>query len=234
MISNTRKIEVVLIGAGGHGSELHSYLADLAETSHLIQMLGFLDDNMALRSRLGDKLLGGLQELEAISRRNKKRSLKYITAIGDNLRRLQIVRRINELGLPNLQPWTLRHPTAQTGRDVEIGDGTLLAPNVILTTRIRIGAHCIFNVRVSVSHDCQIGNFVNINPAAILCGNVIIGDGSYIGAGAVVKEKIRIGRGVTVGAGAVVVRDLPDNVIAVGVPARVIKTAPGVWPDSGF
>ena len=127
--------------------------------------------------------------------------------------------------LANLRPWTLRHPTAQIGLDVEIGEGTVLAPNVILTTRVPPSdVHCILNVRASVSHDCRIGDFVNVNPAATICGNVTVGDGSFIGAGAVIKEKIKIGRGVTVGAGnAVVICDLPDGATAVGVPARIIK-----------
>ena len=77
----------------------------------------------------------------------------------------------------------------------------------------------------------MIGNFVNINPGATICGQVSIGDGAYIGAGAVVKDKIRIGRGAIVGAGAVVVRDLPDGVTAVGVPARVIKQNDIDWLD---
>jgi serine acetyltransferase len=68
-----------------------------------------------------------------------------------------------------------------------------------------------------------IGDFVNINPAATLCGSVTVGEGAYIGAGAVVKERISIGAWSTIGAGAAVVRDVPEGVTVVGVPARVIK-----------
>jgi acetyltransferase-like isoleucine patch superfamily enzyme len=68
-----------------------------------------------------------------------------------------------------------------------------------------------------------IGDFANINPGATVCGWVTIGEGAYIGAGAVIKDRVSIGAWSTIGAGAVVVRDIPPNVTAVGVPARITK-----------
>src|SRR5436853_318582 len=79
------------------------------------------------------------------------------------------------------------------GSDVEIGEGTCLAPGVIVTTRTTIGRHCILNIHSSVSHDCVFDDYVNINPGATVCGNVCIGEGSYIGAGATIKDKVSIG-----------------------------------------
>jgi acetyltransferase-like isoleucine patch superfamily enzyme len=69
-----------------------------------------------------------------------------------------------------------------------------------------------------------VGDFVNLNPASTLAGNTRVADGCFIGAGATVIDRISIGAWTIVGAGAAVVRDLPDHVTAVGVPARVIKT----------
>ena len=67
------------------------------------------------------------------------------------------------------------------------------------------------------------GDFVNINPGATVCGWVTIGDDAFIGAGATVKDRIQIGAGAIVGAGAVVIRDVPPHTTVAGVPARVIK-----------
>ena len=53
---------------------------------------------------------------------------------------------------------------------------------------------------------------------------VVIGDGSWLGTNAVVLPGVTIGRHVAVGAGSVVTGDLPDNSVAAGVPARIIKT----------
>ena len=78
---------------------------------------------------------------------------------------------------PGWTPWSLLHPSAQIGDDVAIGPGTLLAPNTIVTTRVRIGRHCILNVKVSVSHDTEVGDFVNLNPGVTVCGKCRIGIG---------------------------------------------------------
>ena len=51
-------------------------------------------------------------------------------------------------------------------------------------------------------------------------GSAIFGDNCYIGTGATILAPIKIGNNVTIGAGAVVTRDVMDNQIVVGVPAR--------------
>ena len=55
-------------------------------------------------------------------------------------------------------------------------------------------------------------------------GKVIIKDGAHIGIGAIIMPGVTIGKGAIIGAGAVVTKDIPDYCIAVGVPAKVIKT----------
>jgi acetyltransferase-like isoleucine patch superfamily enzyme len=54
-------------------------------------------------------------------------------------------------------------------------------------------------------------------------GGIVIDDDAWIGFGAVVLDGVRIGIGAVVGAGSVVSSNIPDEVIAVGVPARVVK-----------
>ena len=66
-------------------------------------------------------------------------------------------------------------------------------------------------------------NHVRVSPGAHLAGKVHVGELTHIGIGASVVQGVEIGRNVIVGAGGVVTRDLPDNVTAVGVPAKVIR-----------
>jgi sugar O-acyltransferase (sialic acid O-acetyltransferase NeuD family) len=186
-------------------------------------LLGFIDDNRSRGKFCGTEVLGGLDAVAEIASRSAN-SLHYITAVGSNSVRRQLVERIDGLKLKNLTPWTLQHPAAHVGRDVTTGEGTCLTPGSVLTTRIRVGKHCIVNVNASISHDCVIGDFANINPGATLCGNVTIGDGVFVGAGGTIKEKISIGRNAVIGAGSVVLRDVPASVTAVGVPAKVIES----------
>lgn len=55
-------------------------------------------------------------------------------------------------------------------------------------------------------------------------GKVIIKDGAHIGIGAIIMPNVTIGKGAVIGAGAVVISDIPDYSVAVGIPAKVVKT----------
>ncbi len=68
----------------------------------------------------------------------------------------------------------------------------------------------------------MVGNFSHIAPGAVLAGNVKIGSSSFIGANSVVKNGIKIGDNAIIGAGAVVVKDVPDNSLVYGNPAKIV------------
>jgi sugar O-acyltransferase (sialic acid O-acetyltransferase NeuD family) len=212
---------LVIVGAGGHGAELGAYVEDLIRGGWSGELLGYLDDGAAPGPGVRP-VVGKLNAFEECPPEFFDR-LCYLTALGSNHLRRKVVHRLGALYGSRLVPWTLVHPTAYTGFQVEVGEGSCLAPYALATTRVRIGKHCILNVKASVSHDCVLGDYVNVNPGATVCGNVTVGDGAYIGAGAVIKEKIRIGAGSVIGAGAVVIADIPPNVTVAGVPARVIR-----------
>jgi acetyltransferase EpsM len=209
-------IPLIIIGAGGHGAEVAAYASDLG-----LPLLGAIDDGKPPGPWAGTAILGGLADLPAICQAHE--SVNFITAFGSNKVRRMIAERIADMQLANLKPASILHSRSWCGRQVIIGEGTLLAPNTLVTTRTRIGRHCILNVKASVSHDCVIGDWCNINPNATLCGDVELGEGCYVGAGATIIEKRKIGAGTIIGAGAVVTQDLPAGVTAVGVPARIIK-----------
>jgi acetyltransferase-like isoleucine patch superfamily enzyme len=68
-----------------------------------------------------------------------------------------------------------------------------------------------------------VGNFVEISPSVTLLGRCTVGSYSRIGSNATILPDVKIGKNVTIGAGSVVTKDLPDNCVAVGIPAKIIK-----------
>jgi acetyltransferase EpsM len=109
-----------------------------------------------------------------------------------------------------------------------LGEGTVVFPGGIVNTGARLGRHVLVNTRAIVEHDCVLEDGASVGPGVAMGGRVTIGRGAFVGAGAVIAPRISIGAGTIVGAGAVVVKDLPDLVLAYGVPARIIG------PTGGF
>jgi acetyltransferase-like isoleucine patch superfamily enzyme len=74
-----------------------------------------------------------------------------------------------------------------------------------------------------VDHDCIIGDHAHIAPGVTLSGGVIVGERTHIGTGATVIQGIHIGESSLVGAGALILKDVPQSVTVMGVPAKVLK-----------
>jgi len=84
----------------------------------------------------------------------------------------------------------------------------------------KIGKGVLINTRAHVHHECQVGDFCDIGPGAMMLGNSQIGKFCKIGAGAVILPSVKLGNEVIVGAGAVVTKDVSDKKTVVGVPAK--------------
>ncbi len=107
--------------------------------------------------------------------------------------------------------------------ETNLGEGLNIMHGACIQPHVKIGKGSLVNCRAVIHHECEIGEFCEISPGAILAGNVVVGNNTFIGSGAVILPKVRIGSNVTIAAGAVVKIDLPDNVMAAGVPAIVKK-----------
>ncbi len=144
-------------------------------------------------------------------------------SIGDNAVRARVVQKMVDL-FPNIMFATVVHPAAAIARGVEIGPGSVVMAGAVINPDTQVGEHCIVNTRASIDHDGSVGDFATVSPGACLGGNVTLGAHSVIGLGANVIHGMEIGAHTVVGAGSVVVRSLPERVVAMGVPCRVVRS----------
>jgi UDP-3-O-[3-hydroxymyristoyl] glucosamine N-acyltransferase len=105
--------------------------------------------------------------------------------------------------------------------DVYIGAGTVIVAGVTKDTIIRRGTK--IGILCLIGHQAITGKHCLILSHSMLGGNCQIGDYSRVSMKACVRERIVIGRNVFIGMGAVVTKDIPDSVMAYGVPAKVMK-----------
>ncbi len=114
----------------------------------------------------------------------------------------------------------LRSHGAVIGEAVHIYDGAGSYIDYEFAHLLSIGNHVtISNARILL-HDASMG----IELGCIRTGRITIGDHVFIGLGSTILPNVTIGNRVIVGAGSVVTKDIPENSVAVGNPARVIGT----------
>lgn len=119
---------------------------------------------------------------------------------------------------------SLIHPSAQIGSHIKMGEGTIIAPSVVLASHVEIQDFCIINRSSSIGHDTILEKYCTIGPGVHIGGNSVLREQVKIGIGATIINQIQIGHNATIGAGAVVVSDIKNGVLAMGVPAREIKS----------
>jgi UDP-perosamine 4-acetyltransferase len=202
---------VVIVGSGGHAKVVIEQIR--SEGKYQIKgctapgETGFV---------LGDvPILGTDNVLPAVLANGAK---KAFVALGDNHLRLRLLAKVSEMGFELINAVS---PNAVISPSVSLGRGIAIMAGAIINASTEIGDGAIINTNAGVDHDCRIGKGAHIGPGSALAGRVEIGCESFLGAGTRVVPGVRIGSRVVVGAGSVVVRDIPDDVIAMGVPARV-------------
>lgn len=127
-------------------------------------------------------------------------------------------------------PVTLIDPSACVHESVVLGGGCLVLPRAVVNVDTRVGVNCVLGAGSSVDHDGVLGDHVCLDAGCHLAGTVTVGDGAWLHSGVCVIPGKTIGAGAVVEAGSAVVRDIPPQVRAGGVPARVYSGGPGTSP----
>jgi len=206
---------ILVYGAGGHGKSVIDLLRSLGS----YRIVGVLDDNPeTVATLMGVPVLGGGEQLTALYAQGVRLAVNAVGGIGNRQVRVKVFRRLAEAGF-NFP--VIVHPSAVVERSAVLLPGIQVFPQSYVGSDVRAGFGTIVNTGAILSHDCQLGEFVNISPGAILAGGVEVGDGTLIGMGATINLLVKIGPGARIGNGATVKSDLP---------AGGVVRAGGVWP----
>jgi sugar O-acyltransferase (sialic acid O-acetyltransferase NeuD family) len=202
---------IYILGAGSMARETLSIYTALGKSKRIC---GFIEEKC-----IDPHKVNGLSVFDASIIDSLPQDSLLIGAMGSPKRK----RWIRQIEKNNYKFDTVIDPSVIKGAFVEVLEGSIICPATILTCDIKIGKHTIINNKTSISHDCKIGDFVTISPGVNIGGKVIINNDCFIGIGATIINKINIGKGSYIGAGAVVTRDVPENVLVVGIPAKPIR-----------
>ena len=130
-----------------------------------------------------------------------------------------------ELGLTDDRLATFVHPTAYLAPNVVLGAGSVIMPQVCISSGTVLGKNCLVMVAATIGHNNDIGDFTHIAAQACVGSYLKVGKGVHFGLNCTVRENLTIGNYSTIGMGAVLTKNVDDNDIWVGNPAKFLRKA---------
>ncbi len=201
---------IFLYGAGGHARSV----AEIVRRGGRYRVHAVLDDARRGHVVLLGEVSGGREQLDEVVTAGVRAGF---VAIGDNAARESVSNFLESSGFSLV---SLVDPAAVVAEGVELGSGTVLMPFSLVGAGSSVGRGVILNTSATVDHDCTVGDFSHLSVGVHVGGGCTVGSRALVGIGASVANNVRLGERATIGAGAAVIHDVPDGIVAGGVPAR--------------
>ena len=200
-------------GAGGLGREVLELAKIINGRDKRWDGFVFIVDGAAVSE------VNGAKVIEYEDAKKKFDGLEVIIGIGEPAVREE---KFNLLKNDGIATPSLIHPDVHVPDTVKIGKGTVIQYGCFISSDIYIGDNVFVQPQCNIGHDDELSDGCIISGFGNLAGNVSIGKYTYIGLSVAVKERVNIGNYSIVGMGSIVYKDIPDEMIALGNPARPI------------
>lgn len=208
---------MLIVGAKGFAKEV---LDILFQNSYKKQIVLFDNINDEVNGKLYD-MYNILKSIDDAKNHFINSGNEYTIGVGDPKLRKRIYKQFNDIGGKLISTISVNSDIGNY--DIEIGVGCNILSGVRISNSVSVGKGCIIYYNSIITHDCIIGDFVEISPSVNILGRVEISNYTHIGSNSTILPDIKIGKNSVIGAGSVVTKDVPDNVMVVGVPAKIVK-----------
>lgn len=208
---------MLIVGAKGFAKEVLEVVHQLNQSDQLV----FYDD---VNLETPEKLFGRFPILKTVEQAvNYFKTIdnRFTIGIGNPVLRKKLYDKFTSLGG---QFTTTISPLATIGYyGNTIEEGCNIMTGSLITSDIALKKGTLINLNCTIGHDSVLGEFVELSPGVNISGNCTIGDYSVFGTNATMLPKLILGKNVIIGAGSVVTKNIPDNCMAVGIPAKIIR-----------
>ena len=213
--------KILLVGAGQHARVV---LYNIQEQNKY-DVIGILDKNLDKAKE--EKFFEGIPILDIdyskIDLKELKEKLgtdKFFISFGNMKYRKKVWELFKNSGWNSVN---IIHPNAVISKNAKLGEGILIECGCLITPNPIIGDNVVVNTGSQVNHDNIIENHVHIASGVVLSGGVKIGENTLLDDGVIVTLGREVGKNSLIGAGAVITKNLEDNIVAYGNPAKVIR-----------
>jgi len=214
---------VIIIGGEGNGGVVAACIDDNRNRFEIndYKVYGFINDFLKEGDNInGYPVLGTTEDIDKYLSDEKFYFMYAIHPIGRGKKREEI---FNKMNIPASRFATVIHATAFVPSTVIVHPGVLIMANSYIGPATEIGANSLIKASCLIGHNNVIGNLSTFSAGCIVSSYVKIGKCSDVAFGARVMEKVTMGDYSTVGAASLVLKDVGDNEIHVGSPAKFLK-----------
>ncbi len=201
-----------IYGSGGEGREVKESAEAVSAWTEII----FIDDTVETGEFQGCKRM----PFSAFQAKYTPFESGIVIALGEPQYRHAVYHKVMIAGYKLVN---VIHPTAKVSNTAKLGNGITLKAGVTVSTDVVIEDNVGVGIGVTVSHDTVVHSHSQISPHAVLAGHCEIGEETFIGLNVCIREGIKIGTQSVIGMGSTVVEDIPQDAVAYGNPARVMR-----------
>jgi len=213
--------KVIILGTGGTAIDILDTLNDLNDRAKtkLYSCIGFLDDDKTKHGKeyYKVKVLGPLAQASTLN------NVYFINGIGNANNYWKKETIIDKTKIPVDKFLTIIHPTASVSKMAKLGNGVVILQQVTIAANAKVGNHVVILPNSIISHDVVIEDYSCIAGGVSISGRVRVGKACYLGTNAAIISDISIGDYALIGMGSVVLKNVPQNSVMVGNPAKLLK-----------
>ncbi|MCB0538757.1 MAG: acetyltransferase [Bacteroidetes bacterium] len=195
---------MVIIGTGGMAKDIVGSLA----RDYRHKVFYFYNDRSDYAEKLFVNRYPIIRNIGQLQKHFTQHGYDFVSAIANPLLRMRMNDKIREIG-GNLT--TVIAMKENVSEFTEIEAGTIIQPDIVISSEVFVGEGCFFNCGTIIGHDVRIGKYTSFGPGVRVLGNAEIGEFSYIGCNAIIAPGVKIGKKVRIGMAKVITEDVPDG-----------------------
>ncbi len=207
-------MDLFVYGSGATGREVLDIISRHHQAGLGWSDVHFVDDITLEASVLGKKVF----RFEAMLAHD--RPYQCVIALGEPRIRQSLHHKLLTHGVALA---TVIDPQTTLSSSAVVEPGCIIGPGTFISCNTRVSENTLVEIKCIIGHDIHIGAHSVISSGTALGGHSRFGQSSFIGMNASVRDRVRVGDRSIIGMASAVFNDIPDDVIAVGNPARVVR-----------
>ncbi|MBW1917910.1 MAG: NeuD/PglB/VioB family sugar acetyltransferase [Deltaproteobacteria bacterium] len=206
--------KLIIVGAGGFGRDLLSWVQAIPTQERDWELAGFLDDNPEALKGYSCNLpiMGNIKDY-----RPRKDDRLVMGVASPTSLKLEIAQQMLNKGANFI---SIIHPTVVKGINIKIGQGCVICPYALIGNNNKIGDFVTINVFTSIGHDVIVGDGCTFHTHISISGFVKLGRGVEVGSHGCIIPHIKVGEFAKVSAGSAVFANVKPGITVIGVPAK--------------